>query len=67
MFGCSGAIDVASLELMLVTDSVVLAVVAGESIGVGWLTDLCGTTLWADVDTFRGVSEMCGVFLVGEL
>ena len=42
IFGCSGAIEVAC-ELIFVPDSVALValvVVAGESILVGWLTDL---------------------------
>lgn len=42
MFGCSGAIEVAS-ELRFVPEPVALfalAVVAGESVLVGWLTDL---------------------------
>lgn len=67
--GCSGAIEVAS-ELMFVPDSVALVAlvaVAGESVLVGWLTDLCGTAAERGVDAFSFETGVSRGFLVGEL
>ena len=54
MLGCSGAMDVAS-ELAFVALSVDVKVEAGDTVRVGWLTDLCRSLIFGSTFFLRSV------------